>query len=117
MRKINKSEVMKRAWNLFRSNAKIGTFVEALCKAWSEAKENAKITVKYIIPDWFMNKNADKLTTSHLVCSQFFGKKDIRKETERAILVELEMMTRTGSDSRYTKTVWVPKSIVEEYCF
>lgn len=113
--KYNKSEIMKKAWNIFRSTKK--TFSESLKEAWKKAKEIVKrMTEKrYMIPDWFMNRNYEKVTTAHCKCYQTFGKEDIKKETEKAFFVELGMMTKSGHDTNYSKKIWVPKSIVEEY--
>lgn len=102
----NKSEIMKKAWSIFKSTKK--TFSEALKESWKRAKES----VRYVIPDWFMNKNLDKVTTAHCICYQSFDASDIVKETEKAYLVELEMQTRSGYETYYTKKIWVPKSII-----
>lgn len=111
--KYNKSEIMKKAWNIFRSTRR--TFSESLKESWRQAKEVVKTEIRYMIPDWFMNKNLDKVTTTHCECYQTFDKNDIVKETEKALCVALPMMTRSGHDTNYTKNVWVPKSIIEEY--
>lgn len=111
--KYNKSEIMKKAWNIFRSTDH--SFSESLKRAWVQAKEAARSTVRYMIPDWFMNKNIDKVTTAHCRCHQTFAREDIVKETEKALCVTLGMMTNSGIDTVYTKNVWIPKSIVEEY--
>lgn len=109
----NRSNIMKRAWVIFKST-KITVFAEALKKAWKEAKELIG-RVRYNIPSWFMNKNLDKVTTKHCMCYQTFGPENIVKETKKAILVELDMMTNSGYETYYSKKVWVPKSIIEEY--
>lgn len=111
--KYNKSEIMKKAWNIFRSTKK--TFSESLKEAWRQAKEATKTVIRYLIPDWFMNKNYEKVTTAHCRCYQTFSSDDIIKETEKAFCVELGMMTKSGSDTNYTKKLWIPKSIVEKY--
>lgn len=111
--KYNKSEIMKKAWSIFKSTKK--SFSEALKKAWKYAKEAAKTTIRYQIPDWFMNKNLDKVTTLHCRCYQTFAKEDIIKESEKALFVSLGMMTNSGYDTNYSKKVWIPKSIIEKY--
>jgi hypothetical protein len=111
--KYNKSEIMKKAWNIFRSTKH--SFSESLRRAWAWAKSLVPNEVRYAIPDWFMNKNMDKVTTAHLVCFQTFDKYAIKKETEKAYYVELDMMTREGFESKYTKKIWVPKSILRQY--
>jgi hypothetical protein len=109
--KYNKSEIMKKAWNIFRSTKH--SFSESLKRAWAKSLDPS--TVRYAIPDWFMNKNIDKFVTTNLITSQYFGEVNILKETEKAFYVELEMVTRTGFDSRYTRKTWVPKSILRQY--
>ncbi len=109
----NLRNIMKRAWEIKRQDSR-NIFAECLKMAWAEAK---KVVTRFAIPAWFMEKNADKVTTENLICFNTFNKNNIVKETEKAIQVELEMMTRSGMESRYTKKVWVPKSIIETYSF
>lgn len=113
--KYNKSEIMKKTWNIFRSTKH--SFSESLKRAWAHAKELANTTVRYMIPDWFMNKNLDKVTTPHCMCHQTFAKEDIVKETEKALCIALGLITKSGYETYYTKNVWGPKSIIEEYVF
>lgn len=116
MKKYNKSEIFKRAWNLVRHQKK--TLSQALKESWDFAKRTTEeIKKRYSIADWFMHKNIDKMTTAHLECHQTFSDKDIIKETEKAVYVELEMMTKSGFESRYTHKIWIPKSCVEVYYF
>ena len=115
MKGYNKSEIMKRAWS-FKKTSKM-TLSEALKRAWAEAKKALLNTTRYIIEDWFMNKNYDKVSTMHCECYQRFGKADIIKETEKALLVKLGMCTKAGYETDYTKNVWVPKSVVSEFYF
>ena len=110
----NMSEIFKKAWNIVKNNGK--TMSEALKAAWEWAKATVSAAEKrYQIKDWFMNKNLDKVTSAHMRCIQFFGKENIIKETEKALYVELEMITNFGADTKYTRKIWVPKSCVEEY--
>ena len=114
MKKYNMSEIFKKAWNIVKNNGK--TMSEALKAAWKWAKTTVSAVEKrYQIKDWFMNKNLDKVTSAHMRCVQFFGKENIIKETEKALYVELEMITNFGADTKYTRKIWVPKSCVEEY--
>lgn len=114
--KYNKSEIMTRAWNLYRSNVKVKTFSDALRKAWAEAKIGTVATkTGYEIPAWFYEKNLDKLTSAHLVCYHTFFEENIIRETEKAVYVDLEMRTRSGAESKYSRKVWLPKSILYRY--
>lgn len=113
MKRYNLSAIMKKAWNIFRSTKL--TFSEALKKSWAYAKESVLKEVRYQIADWFMNKNLDKVTSAHCYCCQTFGKSDILKETDKAMYVRLDMLTNSGFETRYTRNIWVPKSVVSEY--
>ena len=109
-------KVMKRAWEIKRENAR-NIFGLCLKMAWAEIRETAT-TIGYQIADWFMNKNLEKVTTEHLSCYSNFFKRDILKETEKAYYVELPMMVKgSGAESRYTRKLWVPKSVVSTYEF
>lgn len=114
MKQYNKSEIMKRAWNIFRSTK--NTFSECLKRAWAWAKSVVCNEIRYKIADWFMNKNYDNFTTQHLRAFQSFGAAQIKKETEKAWQVELETQTFDGFESKYTLTRWIPKSVVSAYC-
>lgn len=120
---MDKAELFRRAHKTTKAViAKFGgnyhvTFGCALSNLWNEISEEAK-TVRFQINTWFLNKNADKLTTAHCHVSRYFGKEDIIKETEKAYQVNLELVTNnTGADTAYTKLVWVPKSCVEIYAY
>ena len=109
-------KVMKRAWEIKRENVR-NIFGLCLKMAWAEIKATVK-TVGYQIADWFMNKNLDKVTTEHLMCYSNFFENEIIKETEKAYYVELPMRVKgSGAESRYTRKVWVPKSVVSTYRF
>ena len=62
-----------------------------------------------------MNKNYENFTTTHLRAFQFFGPDQIKRETEKALQVELDTRTFDGFDSKYTLTRWIPKSVVSAY--
>ena len=115
MKKYNLSDIFKKAWNIVKNNGK--SMSEALKAAWKWAKTTvSSVEKRYQIKDWFMNKNLDKVTSAHMRCVQCFDKEDIVKETEKALFVELDMITNLGADTKYTRKIWVPKSCVEEYC-
>lgn len=120
---MDKSELFRTAHKTAKAViAKFGgnyrvTFGCALSNLWKELSEEAK-TVRFQIKAWFLNKNADTLTTAHCHVSPYFGKDNIIKETEKAYQVNLELVTNsTGADTAYTKLVWVPKSVIEAYSF
>lgn len=107
-------KVMKRAWEIKKQDNK-NIFALCLRMAWAEVKKTTCET-RFMIADWFMNKNIDKVTTAHCVCFQTFGKEDIVKESEKAFCVTLQLMVKsTGAESRYSKNIWIPKSVVTEY--
>lgn len=113
--RYNRSDIMRRAWNLFRSNKNITTFAEGLKKAWAEAKAVVPQNERFAIAGWWMNRNYDKVSTAHCQCYDTFEASEIVKETEKAMCVELGMRTKAGVDTAYVKTVWVPKSVVSTY--
>ena len=117
---MTKSELFKKAHEMTRTTiAKLGgNYLVTFAQALKELYKNAVKTVRFQIKTWFINKNADKLTTAHCHVSPYFGKEDIVKETEKAYQVNLELVTNsTGADTAYTKLVWVPKSVCEAYSF
>ena len=114
--KTTLQKVMKRAWKIKRED-KRNIFGECLRMAWAEIKGTVK-TVGYQIADWFMNKNMEKVTTEHLMCYSNFFQNEIIKVTEKAYYVELGMRVKgSGAESRYTRKIWVPKSVVTTYTF
>ena len=117
MKKYNLSEIMKRAWRMFKGVTKC-SFDECLKKAWTEAKEATKVTVRYAVKAWFYNKLKEEKRNGSWIVYSTFGKEDIIKESEKAIYVEMGVYNAsTGSESVYTKKCWIPKSCIEEYAF
>lgn len=116
--RYNKSKIMKRAWNLLRGNSKMNSFSECLKKAWAEAKETVKVTVRYSIKDWFYNKLVEEKRNGSWIVYSTFSKEDIVKETEKAVCVNMGVYNAsTGAESIYMKKCWIPKSCVYEYRF
>lgn len=112
--KYDKSKIFKTAWSFVKEKGR--TLSEALKTAWRCAKIDVKHSLKkrYLIADWFIEKNLDKFTSNYLVCYQSFDGKSILKETEKAIYVELKMSTIDGGfESKYTRKTWIPKSCVK----
>lgn len=117
---MDKARLFRRAHKMTKAAiAKFGgNYLVTFAQALKELYKNAVKTVRFQIKTWFLNKNADKLTTAHCHVSPYFGKEDIVKETEKAYQVNLELVTNsTGADTAYTKLVWVPKSCVETYAY
>ena len=118
MKKYNKSKIMKRAWNLFKGNAKMNNFSECLKKAWAEAKEAVKVIVKYSIKDWFYKKLIEEKRSGSWIVYNTFSKEDVIKDTEKAVCVNMGVYNAaTGAESIYTKKCWIPKSCIYEYRF
>lgn len=114
--RYNKSKIMKRAWQLFKST--VENFSECLKKAWAEAKEAVKIIVKYSIKDWFYNKLVEEKRSGNWIIYSTFGSEDVVKETEKAVCVEMGVYNAsTGAESIYTKKCWIPKSCITQYRF
>lgn len=90
MKKYNKSKIMKRAWNLFKGNTKMNNFSECLKKAWAEAKEAVKVTVKYSIKDWFYKKLIEEKRSGSWIVYSTFSKEDVVKETEKLFALRWE---------------------------
>ena len=99
--KYNKSEIIKRAWSLWRQSKRLGfdkkygdTFANKLAQAWSEAKEAANPTTwAYVVPMWKWNEVELMGVRSNIVKTA-----QIEKETKKAFKVYGE---------------WIPKSICE----
>lgn len=114
----NKSEIMKKAWNMVKNNGM--TISEALKLSWKRAKrivESVKaaeaMTEKaYEIKEWFYNKNRQNFCFRSGSASRFFNQSDIVKETEKAYNIALEVESHDGEHYLFTKYVWVPKSCV-----
>lgn len=113
--RYNMSEIMKRAWNLFKSNANIKSLSEGLKKAWAEAKGAVSSLIRYRVKEWFYNKNEDSFTTDHCVAYPTFYNDEIVKETEKALCIKFDLFTKGGAETKYTKNIWVPKSCVEAF--
>lgn len=113
MRKYNLSEIMKKAWEVFRAGKYDGDFGECLRYAWFCAKLEVSRRVRhgYTIKDWFWNKVVEERCSGDWVINTTFEVKDIIKETEKAFFVEMKVGNLvTGKDSKWTKNVWIPKS-------
>lgn len=103
MKKINKSELFKLAWRIFKNakNAKIvKTFGTALKMAW-ELSKNAANAIS--IKRWFLSKNFSRNEQYVIECAD---STEVEKETEKAVLVK--WVSDYG-----TLTRWVPKSCIE----
>lgn len=116
MKKYNKSEIMKRAWNVFRGVEGI-SFSEALKMAWAFAKKEAHKTEKRLvnkdvtiltIKGWYLRKLSG---FQFLVFSSGMETNDfiLERESEKAIQVSTEW-------KGYRKFFWIPKSACE-YAF
>ena len=96
---FNKSEIMKKAWNIKKSEKTSMSY--ALKKSWSEAKSSL---VLFVIKDWFANKIANEIKRN--ICSpEIFA---ILKETEKAVYAMISV------SANQSKCVWVPKSCIEK---
>ena len=110
---VNKSEIMKNAWKQARIWAKElgGKAKEYLKWALEMAWEEAKKAIKLLIPKWFIDKNHN-FESTHCKCISHFGLANIKKETEKALLVTLPMITKDkGLKTKFVKAVWIPKAI------
>ena len=107
---MNRSEIMKRAWNLYRSNKAVDSFAAALRKAWAEYKEAHKpVEAKAQVKDWFFGTLASELNLGRVAYIVPFA---FCKESEKAMYV----IFNTGSDSTgkaRRRAHWIPKSAIE----
>lgn len=95
----NKSQIMKRAWQIKKSERSSMSY--ALKKSWSEAKNPV---VLFVMKDWFANKLANEI--KHNICSaDIFA---ILKETEKAVYAMISL------SANRSKCVWIPKSCIEK---
>lgn len=108
--KYNLSEIMKRAWDLAKAEAKVEMrkarffLADALKMAWAEAKSGC-----VVIKEWFENKLAEEfglgnIYSLEIVCGI--------KETEKAVYAMFYTgYNRTG---RYAtrRCGWIPKSVI-----
>lgn len=106
----NKSEIMKKAWELFKMNTGIRiSFSDCLKSAWKKAKKSAMKTVKRniiftSIEKWFLKK-MDTVTFMALESGIAVNDIVLEKETEKAIQISTEW-------NGYRKMIWFPKSVV-----
>ena len=108
--KYNKSEIMKKAWELFKAADGITvSFADCLKIAWKKAKKSVVKTVKRNIvftniEKWFVKKMD---TVSFMALESGIAVNDIvlEKETEKAIQISTEW-------DGYRKMMWFPKSVV-----
>ena len=107
MRKYNLSEIMKRAWNIFKN--KSITFAAALKESWKISKEELQrkdLLFKnkdfYGVKDWFLHKT---LTEQERYAFKT-GCAYITKETEKAVLIKCD--TKYGDLS-----FWCPKKCLK----
>ena len=107
--KYNKSEIMKKAWELKKS-LRI-TMSEALKKSWEAAKKNA---LKRIVNKRIRFQNIEKGFLRKMNDTTFLALKSgievddtvLEKETEKAIEISTEW-------NGYRKRIWIPKSVCE----
>ena len=99
----NKSEIMKRAWELVKKAGK--SMSEALKESWAIAKDFGAE-----IKDWFEAKLAEELGLPRLYFLKIFCG---IKETEKAVYA----MFNIGHDATGTyarrRCAWIPKSAIE----
>ena len=111
--KYNKSEIMKKAWELFKEDGNTFSFSICLKTAWRIAKKLIVKTVKTVkrnivftdIKKWFLKKMD---TVSFMALESGIAVNDIvlEKETEKAIQISTEW-------NGYRKMMWLPKTVVE----
>lgn len=108
--KYNKSEIMKKAWELFKTDDGIKvSFSECLKIAWKKAKKAVvKIVKRNIvftnIEKWFLKK-MDSVSFMALESGIAVNDIVLEKETEKAIQISTEW-------NGYRKMMWFPKSVV-----
>ena len=106
----NKSKIMKKAWELFKTDCGIKiSFADCLKIAWKKAKKAVVKKVKRNIvftniEKWFLKKMD---TVSFMALESGIVVNDIvlEKETEKAIQISTEW-------NGYRKMIWFPKSVV-----
>lgn len=110
---IDRKAIFAKAWDIARKGAeKFGGkvseyFAASLREAWAEAKK----AIRVMIPKWFMDKN-NNFESTNCRCVASFGLADISKESDKAILVKLPMITKSGLHTKFAKAVWIPKTIL-----
>lgn len=111
--KYNKSEIMKKAWELFKTDDGIKvSFSQCLKLAWKQAKKAVVKAVNNVkkniviteIKQWFLRK-MDAVSFMALESGIAVNDIVLEKETEKAIQISTEW-------NGYRKTMWMPKSVV-----
>ena len=110
---IDRKAIFARAWEIARKGQEKfgGKVSEYFAFSLREAWEEAKRAIRVMIPKWFMDKNKN-FESTHCRCVASFGLADVANETDKALLVKLPMITKTGLHTKYVKTVWIPKTIL-----
>lgn len=111
--RYNKSEIMKKAWELFKADAGIKvSFSECLKIAWKKAKKSVSNKIETVkrninfshIESWFLRK-MDSVSFMALESGMAVNDIILEKETEKAIMISTEW-------NGYRKKMWFPKSVV-----
>lgn len=111
--KYNKSEIMKKAWELFKTDDGIKvSFSQCLKLAWKQTKKAVVKTVSNVkknitimeIKQWFLRK-MDAVSFMALESGIAVNDIVLEKETEKAIQISTEW-------NGYRKMMWMPKSVV-----
>lgn len=111
--KYNKSEIMKKAWELFKTDDGIKvSFSQCLKLAWKQAKKAVVKAVSNVkkniviteIKQWFLRK-MDAVSFMALESGIAVNDIVLEKETEKAIQISTEW-------NGYRKMMWMPKSVV-----
>lgn len=109
--KYNKSEIMRKAWELFREGTVEMSFSLCLKTAWRLAKKTVKKVAEVKknivftdIKQWFLNK-MDSVSFMALESGIAVNDIVLERETEKAIQISTEW-------NGYRKMIWFPKSVV-----
>jgi hypothetical protein len=110
---VDRKAIFAKAWEIARKGQEKfgGKVSEYFAASLREAWEWAKKAIRILLPKWFMDKN-NNFESTHCRCVASFGLADIAKETEKAIMVKLPMITKTGQHTKFAKAVWIPKAIL-----
>lgn len=110
---VDKKAIFAKAWEIARKGAERfgGSVKEYFAASLKEAWAWAKKAIRVLIPKWFMDKNKN-FESTHCRCVSSFGLSDIAQETEKAIMVKLPMITKTGQHTKFARAVWIPKTIL-----
>jgi hypothetical protein len=79
----NKSEIMRRAWVIFRSNNNVNTFSDALKQSWSIAKNGTSIVSFSQIYSEHYNK------VLNFVSSKIKGRREIAEEITQDVFIKV----------------------------